>query len=185
MTTTYTPTWKIDPAHTSATIAARHLMLTTVRATLSGVTGELRFDPARPEGGHIRLSIPAASVNTGDEKRDAHLRSADFLDVERHPEITFVSTKVRSAQDGRLVVTGDLTIRGTTRPVDVTVEPNGVVQGMKGRVSGFTATATIDRTAFGLVWNMPVPGGVLVSEKLKVEFDVQAVEVAAALAAAA
>jgi polyisoprenoid-binding protein YceI len=124
-------------------------------------------------------------VNTGDEKRDAHLRSADFLDVERHPEITFVSTKVRPAEDGRLAVTGDLTIRGTTRSVDVTVEPNGVVQGPKGRVAGFTATATIDRTAFGLVWNMPVPGGVLVSEKLKVEFDVQAVAAAAALAAAA
>lgn len=167
-------TWEIDPSHTSATIAARHLMLTTVRASLSGTTGELEFDPDRPESGRIRLAIPASTVNTGDEKRDGHLRSADFLDVERYPEITFVSTRVRTADD-RLVVTGDLTIRGTTRPVDVTVEPNGVVQGPSGRVAGFTATASIDRTAFGLVWNMPVPGGVLVSEKLKVEFDLQAV----------
>lgn len=172
-------TWKIDPSHTSATIAARHLMLTTVRASLSGTTGEVEFDPDRPESGRIRLAIPASTVNTGDVKRDGHLRSADFLDVERYPEITFVSTKIRKADD-RLVVTGDLTIRGTTKPVDVTVEPNGVVQGMNGRVAGFTATASIDRTAFGLVWNMPVPGGVLVSEKLKVEFDLQAVETAAA-----
>ena len=172
-------TWKIDPSHTSATIAARHLMLTTVRASLSGTTGELEFDPDRPESGRIRLAIPASTVNTGDEKRDGHLRSPDFLDVERYPEITFVSTKIRKADD-RLVVTGDLTIRGTTKPVDVAVEPNGVVQGPSGRVAGFTATASIDRTAFGLVWNMPVPGGVLVSEKLKVEFDLQAVETAAA-----
>ena len=175
-----TTTWKIDPSHTSATIAARHLMLTNVRASLSGTTGELEFDPDRPESGRIRFSIPASTVNTGDEKRDGHLRSADFLDVERYPEITFVSTKIRKADDGRLVVTGDLTIRGTTKPVDVTVEPNGVVQGPSGRVAGFTATASVDRTAFGLVWNMPVPGGVLVSEKLKVEFDLQAVESAAA-----
>lgn len=177
--TTQTQTWRIDPAHTSATIAARHLMLTTVRASLSGVTGELRFDPERPEQASIRLAIPAATVNSGDPKRDGHLRSADFLDVERHPEITFQSTNVRKADD-RFIVTGDLTIRGTTKPVDVAVEPNGVVQGMNGRVAGFTASATVDRTAFGLVWNMPVPGGVLVSEKLKVEFDLQAVETAAA-----
>jgi len=179
-----TTTWKIDPAHTSATIAARHLMLTTVRASLSGTTGELEFDPDRPESGRIRLAIPASTVNTGDEKRDGHLRSADFLDVERFPEITFESTKIRKADD-RLVVTGDLTIRGVTKPVDVSVEPNGVVQGMKGRVAGFSATASVDRTAFGLVWNMPVPGGVLVSEKLKVEFDLQAVETAAAKPSAA
>lgn len=179
-----TITWQIDPSHTSATIAARHLMLTTVRASLSGTTGELKFDPDRPESGRIRLAIPASTVNTGDEKRDGHLRSADFLDVERFPEITFESTKIRKVDD-RLVVTGDLTIRGTTKPVDVTVEPNGVVQGMNGRVAGFTATATVDRTAFGLVWNMPVPGGVLVSEKLKVDFDLQAVESAAATVGAA
>lgn len=177
-------TWKIDPAHTSATIAARHLMLTTVRAILSGVSGELEFDPQRPEQGRIRLAIPASTVNSGDEKRDGHLRSPDFLDVERYPEITFESTKVRT-DDGRLVVTGDLTIRGTTKPVEVTVEPNGVVQGPSGRVAGFSATATVDRTAFGLVWNMPVPGGVLVSEKLKVEFDLQAVESAVTERAAA
>ena len=145
-TTTKTQIWKIDPAHTSATIAARHLMLTTVRASLSGVTGELEFDPERPEQGSIRLAIPAATVNTGDEKRDGHLRSADFLDVEKHPEITFVSTKIRRSDD-RFIVTGDLTIRGTTKPVDISVEPSGVVQGMNGRVAGFTATATVDRTA--------------------------------------
>ncbi|HEX4743529.1 MAG TPA: YceI family protein [Candidatus Limnocylindria bacterium] len=170
--------WQIDPSHTSTTVSARHLMLSTVRASLSGVTGELDFDPARPEAAKIRLAIPAATVNTGDEKRDGHLRSPDFLDAERFPEITFESRSVRKDGDG-YTVSGDLTIRGTTRPADVSVTVNGVVDGMKGKVAGFSGTATIDRTKWGLVWNMPIPGGVLVSEKLKLEFDLQAVEAAA------
>ena len=176
--------WQIDPSHTSTTVSARHMMLSTVRASLSGTTGELDFDPARPEGAKIRLSIPAATVNTGDEKRDGHLRSPDFLDVERYPKITFESTGVRKDGDG-YVVSGDLSIRGTTLPADVNVVVNGVVDGMKGKLAGFSGTATIDRTKWGLVWNMPIPGGVLVSEKLKLEFDLQAVEAGAAAQSAA
>jgi polyisoprenoid-binding protein YceI len=176
--------WQIDPAHTSASVSARHMMLSTVRASLSGTSGELDFEPARPEAARIRLAIPAASVNTGDEKRDGHLRSPDFLDVDRFPYITFQSDGVRRDGDG-YVVTGDLTIRGTTLPAEVRVVVNGVVDGMKGKVAGFSGTATIDRTKWGLVWNMPIPGGVLVSEKLKLEFDLQAVEAVAAQATAA
>jgi polyisoprenoid-binding protein YceI len=176
--------WQIDPAHASASVSARHMMLSTVRASLSGTSGELDFDPARPEAARIRLAIPAASVNTGDEKRDGHLRSPDFLDVDRFPYITFQSDGVRRDGDG-YVVTGDLTIRGTTLPAEVRVVVNGVVDGMKGKVAGFSGTATIDRTKWGLVWNMPIPGGVLVSEKLKLEFDLQAVEAVAAQATAA
>jgi polyisoprenoid-binding protein YceI len=176
--------WQIDPAHTSASVSARHMMLSTVRASLSGTSGELDFDPARPEAARIRLAIPAASVNTGDEKRDGHLRSPDFLDVDRFPYITFESDGVRRDGDG-YVVTGDLTIRGTTLPAEVRVVVNGVVDGMKGKVAGFSGTATIDRTKWGLVWNMPIPGGVLVSEKLKLEFDLQAVEAVAAQETAA
>jgi len=176
--------WQIDPAHTSASVSARHMMLSTVRASLSGTTGELDFDPARPEAARIRLAIPAASVNTGDEKRDGHLRSPDFLDVERFPQITFESTSVRRDGDA-YVVRGDLTIRGTTLPADVNVVLNGVVDGMKGKHAGFSGTATIDRTKWGLVWNMPIPGGVLVSEKLKLDFDLEAVEAVAAQETAA
>lgn len=176
--------WQIDPSHTSATVSARHLMLSTVRASLCGIAGELDFDPARPEATRIRLAIPAASVNTGDAKRDAHLRSPDFLDAERFPEITFESRGVRADGDGYLVA-GDLTIRGTTRPADVRVVVNGVVDGQNGRVAGFSGAATIDRTKWGLVWNMPIPGGVLVSEKLQLEFDLQATEAVAASARAA
>lgn len=169
--------WQIDPSHTSASVSARHLMLSTVRASLSGTTGEVDFEQARPEAAKIRLAIPAASVNTGDEKRDGHLRSPDFLDVEHFPEITFQSTKVRKADGETYTVTGDLTIRGKTLPVDVRVHVNGVIDGMKGKVAGFSGTATIDRTKWGLVWNMPIPGGVLVSEQFKLEFDLQAIEV--------
>lgn len=176
--------WQIDPSHTSASVSARHMMLSTVRASLSGTSGELDFDPARPEAAKVRLAIPAASVNTGDEKRDGHLRSPDFLDVERFPEITFESRSVRGDGDG-YVVSGDLTIRGTTGPADVRVTVNGVVDGMKGRVAGFSGTATIDRTKWGLVWNMPIPGGVLVSEKLRLEFDLQAIEASAGAQSAA
>ena len=176
--------WQIDPSHTSTTVSARHMMLSTVRASLSGTTGELEFDPARPETAKIRLSIPAATVNTGDEKRDGHLRSPDFLDAERYPQITFESKSVRKDGDG-YVVSGDLSIRGTTLPADVNVVVNGVVDGMKGKLAGFSGTATIDRTKWGLVWNMPIPGGVLVSEKLRLEFDLQAVEASAAAESAA
>jgi len=167
--------WKIDPPHASVSVSARHMMVSTVRAKFAGVTGEVELDPAKPESARVSLSIPAASVDTGDPKRDGHLRSPDFLDAERHPAVTFRSTKVRKAGDG-YVVTGDLEIRGTSRPVDVNVELNGIVEGQNGRIAGFAATATIDRTQWGLVWNMPVPGGLLVSEKLKVEFDLEAIE---------
>ncbi len=177
--------WQIDPSHTSASVSARHLMLSTVRASLSGTTGEVDFEQARPEAAKIRLAIPAASVNTGDEKRDGHLRSPDFLDVERFPEITFQSTKVRKADGLTYTVTGDLTIRGKTLPVDVRVHVNGVIDGMKGKVAGFSGTATIDRTKWGLVWNVPIPGGVLVSEQFKLEFDLQAIEVTAVAETAA
>lgn len=177
--------WQIDPSHTSASVSARHLMLSTVRASLSGTTGEVDFEQARPEAAKIRLAIPAASVNTGDEKRDGHLRSPDFLDVERFPEITFQSTKVRKADGETYTVTGDLTIRGKTLPVDVRVHVNGVIDGMKGKVAGFSGTATIDRTKWGLVWNVPIPGGVLVSEQFKLEFDLQAIEVTAVAETAA
>lgn len=173
--------WKIDPSHTSFTVAARHLMVSTVRAGFSGISGEIELDPARPQQAKVRLSIPAASIDTGDAKRDSHLRSPDFLDSETHAEMSFESTRIRGVTDGRFVVTGDLTIRGTTRPVDVNVEINGFVDGTNGKVAGFSATAEIDRTKWGLVWNMPVPGGVLVSEKLKLQADIEAVQAAAEL----
>lgn len=169
---------QIDTPHASVSVAARHMMLSTVRANFSGTTGEIEFDANKPEGAKVRLRIPAASVDTGDPKRDGHLKSADFLDVERYPEITFVGTKVRKGESDNWIVSGDLTIRGTTRPVDVQVEVTGVVDGKNGKIAGFAATSTIDRTLWGLVWNMPIPGGILVSEKVRVEVDLEAIEIA-------
>lgn len=166
--------WQIDPSHSSVTVAARHLMLTTVRASFSGVTGTLDFDPERPEAAAIRLEIPATTVDTGDEKRDGHLRSADFLDAGQHPNLVFVSRGIRRVDGEAFSVEGDLTMRGITKPVSIDVDLVGVADTGEGRVVGFTARATIDRTQWGLVWNMPIPGGVLVSEKLKVDIDLQA-----------
>ncbi len=151
--------WQIDPAHTTVTVAAKHMMVTTVRGRFSGATGEIEFDPERPEAGGVVLRIPAASVNTGEDRRDAHLRSADFLDAETHPDIVFASTKVTARGKDRFVVEGDLTMRGVTRPVSVDVE----------------LAATVDRTRWGLTWNMPVPSGVLVGEQLTLDANIAAI----------
>jgi len=169
--------WQIDGSHSSVTAAVKHMMLTTVRGGFSGTSGVIDFDPARPEAGGVELRIPAASVNTGDEKRDGHLRSADFLDAENHPEIVFKSTKVIAKGKGKVgfVVDGDLTIRGTTKPVSVNVELLGIgADPRAGQRAGFDAKFSFDRTQWGLTWNMPVPSGVLVGEKITIEANIAA-----------
>ena len=178
--------WQIDPTHSSVTAAARHMMLTTVRGAFSGTTGVIDFDPAKPEAGGVELRIPAASVNTGDEKRDGHLRSADFLDAAAHPEIVFKSTKVSAKGKNDFIVDGDLTIRGTTKSVSVNVELVGIgVDPRAGQRAGFDATFSFDRTQWGLVWNMPIPSGVLVGEKITIEANIAATPVAKTEAVAA
>ena len=176
--------WQLDPSHSEIQFSAKHLMISTVRGRFHKFTATVDGDEQNPTAAKVDVQIEAASIDTRDEKRDGHLRSADFLDVERFPYITFESGSVRKDRDG-YVVSGDLTIRGTTLPADVSVVVNGVVDGMKGKVAGFSGTATIDRTKWGLVWNMPIPGGVLVSEKLKLEFDLQAAESVSAQGTAA
>ena len=169
--------WQIDSAHSNVTAAVKHMMLTTVRGTFAGTSGVIDFDPARPEAASIELRIPATSVNTGDPKRDAHLRSADFLDADTYPEIVFKSARVTSKGRDTFVVDGDLTIRGTTKPVSVKVGLLGVAPDPRaGQRAGFDATFTFDRTQWGLTWNMPIPSGVLVGEKIKLEFDISAVK---------
>jgi len=176
--------WQIDPSHTTITAAVKHMMLTTVRGGFGGATGVIEFDPAKPEAGGIELRIPAKSVNTGDEKRDGHLRSPDFLDADTHPEIVFKSTKVTPKGKDQFVVTGDLTIRGTTKPVSVDVELLGIaVDPRAGQRAGFDAKFAFDRTQWGLTWNMPVPSGVLVGEKITIEANVAATPKAEAVAA--
>ncbi len=178
--------WQIDPTHSSVSAAVRHMMLTTVRGAFSGTTGVIDFDPARPEAGGIELRIPAASVNTGDEKRDGHLRSADFLDAATYPEIVFKSSTVTPKGGNEFVVEGDLTIRGTTKPVSVDVELVGIgADPRAGQRVAFDAKFSFDRTQWGLVWNMPIPSGVLVGEKITVEANVAATPATAAGAIAA
>ena len=178
--------WQIDSSHTSIGAKVKHMMVSTVRGSFAGATGTIDFDPAAPEKGSIELRIPAASIDTGDEKRDGHLRSADFLDADNHPEIVFKSTTVKANGKDAFVVDGDLTIRGVTKPATVNVELAGIAQDARaGQRAAFDATASIDRTQWGLVWNMPIPGGLLVSEKITLEANVAATPVAVPAAAAA
>lgn len=179
-------TWKVDPAHTDIAFSAKHLMVTTVRGKFDQVEGELVLDEADPTtaGGEIRVS--AASLSTGFEQRDGHLRSADFFDVENHPWIVAKATAIEKKGDGYLVHT-EITIRGATRPVTFDAEFLGVVPNMQGgRHAGFHLTATIDREGWGLTWNMGLEaGGWLVGREIKLEIDVAADEVTGTASAAA
>ena len=176
--------WQIDTAHSSVTAAVKHMMLTTVRGTFAGTSGVIDFDPATPEAASIELRIPATSVNTGDQKRDAHLRSADFLDAATYPEIVFRSASVTRTGKDTFAVDGDLTIRGTTKPVSVNVELVGIGEDPRaGQRAAFDAKFSFDRSQWGLVWNMPIPSGVLVGEKITIEANIAATRTAEAIAA--
>ncbi len=168
-------TWEIDPGHTSLAFVARYLMVTKVRGHFSEFSGAIRVSE-RPEESSAELFIGASSIDTGNEDRDKHLRSPDFLDVERFPEIRFQSTKVELPGENRIVVTGDLTIRDVTRPQVLQVEFAGLSQDPWGNArAGFAATTEIDREEFGASWNLALEtGGWLVSKTVQVELDVLA-----------
>ncbi len=157
-------TWQLDTAHTVVSFTGKHMMITKVRGIFKGVTGTIEFDEADPAASRVEVTIPAATVETGMEPRDAHLRSADFLDAENHPALTFASTGIVPKGD-RWAITGDLTIRGVTRPVVLDAEALGIVTGMDGRRhAGFEATTKIKRSDWGLTWNVGLEaGGWLVS----------------------
>ncbi len=162
-------TWDVDPSHTEAGFVARHLMVSKVRGRFADVQGTVEVaDPVTAST--VRVSIPMASVHTGNADRDNHLRSGDFFDVEKFPEMTFESTSFDGSE-----LAGDLTIKGVTKPVTFEVEFNGVQTDPYGNTkAGFEATTTIKRSDWGLNWNAAIEGGgVLVSEKITVELDVQ------------
>ncbi len=176
--------WQFDSAHSSLTVAIKHMMISTVRGRFGGITGELDFDPQTPEKASVSLTIPADTIDTGEARRDAHLKSADFFDAANHPDITFRSASVKKTGDERYAVTGDLTIRGVTKPATVDVELLGVVADPRaGQRAAFAAKTTIDRRDWGLVWNQPIANGVLVGDTVKVEFDLAAVPLTQATAA--
>ena len=169
-------TWNIDPSHSAAHFQVRHMMVATVRGRFGAVQGAVRADPRGLAATVVEAEIDAASIDTRDAKRDEHLRSADFFDVANHPQITFRSTRIEEARGGGYRVTGDLTIRGTTRQVVLDVEAlQGPLKNPWGQtVIGATATTKIDRKAFGLQWNVALEaGGFLVGDEVKIQLDVE------------
>jgi polyisoprenoid-binding protein YceI len=173
--------WNIDPTHTLVEFSAKHMMITTVRGSFGEVTGQIVADEANPDRSSVEVEIDASSIDTRVEQRDGHLKSADFLDVENQPKITFRSKRIEGAhkQPGdHFRVVGDLTIRGTTHEVvlDAVYEGTGTDPWGGERVS-FSADAKIDRRDFGLTWNQALEtGGILVSNDIKLHLEVQAVK---------
>jgi polyisoprenoid-binding protein YceI len=173
-------TWHTDPTHTDVQFSAKHMMVTTVRGKFTEVDGSLTLDEDRPEASFGSFTVKAASLETGVGQRDGHLRSADFFDAETYPEIRFVSTEVRAKRGDDYEVTGDLTIRGTTRPITFDVEFLGLYQGFTGRRAGFHATTKLNREDWGLTWNVALEsGGWLVGKEIKLEIDLAMDEVVA------
>jgi polyisoprenoid-binding protein YceI len=170
-----TGTWVIDPAHTSLAFSARHAMVAKVRGSFGEFAGSFTIDGANPANSTAELTIQAASIDTKNADRDAHLKSADFLDVEAFPTLAFTSTAVAVSGD-QIVVSGDLTIHGVTKPVDVTYELVGISQDPWGNTKiGFEGSAKISRKDFELTWNAALEtGGVLIGDDIKLNLDVEA-----------
>jgi polyisoprenoid-binding protein YceI len=180
MTTSY----QIDSSHSNVEFSIRHLVIAKVRGRFTQVTGTLELDDTDITRSKVTAEIAAASITTAEEKRDAHLRSADFFDVENYPLITFTSTRIE--QDGEdLRLTGDVTIHGVTKPITLAVEQLGAAKDPWGNQRlAFAARGSLDRKEFGLGWNQVLEaGGFLVGDKVELSFDVQAVQAAARSAA--
>jgi polyisoprenoid-binding protein YceI len=170
-------TYVLDQGHTTIEFVGRHLMITKVRGRFTDFDGTIVIGDS-PEQSSVEVNINTASVDTSDEKRDGHLRSPDFLDVERYPTITFRSVKVDINGDGTAKVTGDLTVKDVTRPVTLDVEFDGAqADPWGGQRLGFSAHTEIDREEWGLIWNVALEtGGVLVGRKIRLEFNVEAIK---------
>jgi polyisoprenoid-binding protein YceI len=180
-----TTTWQIDPAHSVIGFEVKHLMISKVRGRFGTVSGTIQLDEADVSKSSVTAEIDVTTIDTREAQRDGHLRSADFFDVENFPAITFRSTRVERAGEDRATVVGDLTIRGVTREVKLSVEEEGTAKDPWGgdRIA-FSATAKIDRRDFGLTWNQALEtGGVLVANEIKLILDVQAVKAPAEQAA--
>ncbi len=167
----------IDPSHSRIGFVARHAMVTKVRGSFNEFEGSGYFDAENAANSRFALTIKAASIDTRSADRDAHLRGNDFLDMERYPEITYVSTAVEQLDDTHYRVTGDLTIKGVTRPVTIDLEFTGAaVDPFGNQRIGLEGSTTINRKDFGVSWNAALEaGGVLVSEKVTLEFEVSAI----------
>ena len=177
--------WTFEPGHTAAEFCARHMMVACVRGHFKNVHGTLEFDPKNPAAASVEVTIDARQLWTGEPDRDAHLRTADFLDVEHYPTITFKSRAVQVISANDYKAAGDLTIRGVTRPAVLDVRylgewqtpwwENGVDKGPKTR-AGFLARTRINRHDFGVSWNSTIDhGGIVVSDEVEITIDAEAI----------
>ena len=171
-------TWKLDPTHTSVEFSAKHLMITTVKGRIADIEGTINVDERNPQNSSVEATLKAASIDTRTDQRDQHLRSADFFDVEKFPEIKFRSTRIDGTQES-FKLTGDLTIRDVTRPITFDVEFEGRNKDpWGGERIGFSAKGKIDRREFGLTYNQVLEtGGVVVGNDIKINLEVEAIKV--------
>lgn len=171
-------TWNVDPSHTTVEFAVRHLMIATVKGYFNSVSGKIEADPADLTTAVIEGTIDAASIDTRDEQRDAHLRSADFFEVEKYPHLTLKSTMIERVGDNTYKMHADLTMRGKTLPTvwDLTFEGE-MTDPFGNHKIGLSATTKINRKDWGLMWNAPLEtGGVLVSDEVRIAIDTQAIK---------
>jgi polyisoprenoid-binding protein YceI len=171
-------TWQIDSAHSQVAFSARHMMISKVRGQFGEFSGTIDFDENNPADSTVNVEIKAASINTGIEDRDTHLRSGDFLDAENYPTLTFVSKRVEVTDDSSGKLIGDLTILGVSNEVVLDVEYGGQAKSPWGTTSaGFSASTKINRKDWGLQWNAPLEtGGVLVGDTISINIEIELVK---------
>jgi len=177
--------YEIDPTHSSVLFSVRHLMVSNVRGSFTSVKGSVAYDPADPASTTVTATIDASTIHTHDEKRDEHLRSAEFLDVAKFPTLEFKSTSVKKTGDTEFEVTGNLSVHGVTKPVTFKVEdvsPEAKDPWGNTRI-GAMAKAKLKRSDFGLTWNAPLEtGGVLVGDEVKLDFELEFIQAKSAAA---
>jgi polyisoprenoid-binding protein YceI len=171
-------TWKLDPNHSLVQFISKHMMITTVRGSFKSVRGTITLDEANPANSSVEVEIDTASLTTGVDYRDNHLKSADFLEVEKYPLITFKSTRVEPEDAQHAKIYGDLTIHGVTREVVLNTEFTGRGKSPMGQeVAAFEATTSFNRKDFGLTWNVALEtGGWLVTDTVKVEIAAEGIK---------
>ncbi len=171
--TSHAATWTIDGNHSSVGFSIRHIF-SKVQGSFDKFSGTVEFDPANPAAASVKVEIDPASINTRNQKRDDHLRSADFFDVAKFPAMSFTSTKVTKGEGNALTVEGDLTMHGVTKPVTLAVNFIGAGPAMGGQRAGFESAAKLDRKEFGIVWNKTLDTGTLLGDEVAMTIDVEA-----------
>ena len=180
------PEWTLDAAHANVEFSIKHMMITTIRGRFQELEVDVEFDEQAPERSSVVARVATASITTNQERRDAHLKSADFLDAENYPELLFKSTSIAKISDRDYQISGDLTIKDQTHPVVLDAELLGTVPGMQGgRLTAVSADTRINREDWGLTWNVSLEsGGWLVGDEIKIHIEFELVAPALELAAA-